>query len=74
MSVGERIAFEEIYRLHIHGDGKRERKTRRICEEMLGSRACALIRADIATEKHIPRRDPIRPATAAPSAALKSEI
>lgn len=51
MSVGERIAFEEIYRLHLRGDGKRERKTRRICEEMLGSQACANLRAADAAAK-----------------------
>lgn len=45
MSDNDRIAFEEIYKLNLRGDGKRERKTRHICEEMLGTRA-AVVKAE----------------------------
>lgn len=63
MSVGERIAFEEIYRLHLRGDGKRERKTRRICEEMLGSQACANLRAADAAAKQRAAFDSVKSET-----------
>lgn len=39
------FALEEIYRLALRSEGKRERRTRQICLDLLGEARCAAIRA-----------------------------
>ena len=51
MTDAEMIAFEEIYKLWIGGGGKRERKTRRIVEEMIGAGRAAAIKAECLAQK-----------------------
>jgi len=53
MTASEQIALEEIYRLNLHGTGKRERNTRRICEAVLGTRA-SVVKADWIASKPQP--------------------
>lgn len=38
-------ALEEIFKLTLRSDGKRERKTRAICVQLLGERRCGFLRA-----------------------------
>ena len=41
-----RMALEEVYRLALRSDGKRERKTKQICRSMLGEAACRRLEAE----------------------------
>lgn len=51
MTDGERIAFEEIYRLLLPRDGKAERKARAVCIEMIGGTRAATIKAEVAAAR-----------------------
>lgn len=51
MTDGERIAFEEIYRLLLPRNGKAERKARAVCVEMIGTTRAGFIKAEVEAAK-----------------------
>jgi hypothetical protein len=46
-----RMALEEVYRLALRSDGKRERKTKQICRAMLGEGVCRRLEAEDAARR-----------------------